>query len=451
MKKITVISLLVVILALFLVNGQVQAWTVPTISILGVTQNEKVTIQTANFPANYDFEVRMGLFGTKGVNGVLIGTVNSGAGGSLKFTFPIPTSLQSESMIAIRLQSTVGGYYSYNWFYNTNFGSHDGGVSTGGITSSASISTTSVKEGEYAVIKATNLPADEDFKVLMGVYGTQGIGGIVVSTVNSGTDGTFTETFGIPSSLKDEAKIAVRFESQDSSLVLSTWFENVTGASGGSGGGYGVYYGIPTISITSVNADDNVTIQTNNFPAQKDFQVYMGKIGTRGVGGILVTTINSGDGGSFPATFDIPAALKGDYQIAIRLQTADNYFYAFNWFYNNTTNGTPTTGTPSTGTPSGYAGIPTFSITAVVKDNKVTIQTNNFPTNYDFEVLMGKMWTKGVGGISVATISSGTGGSFSKSFNIPAALAGEGQISIRLQSTVGGFYAYNWFYNNTYP
>ncbi len=446
MKKITVVSLLVVVLALFLVNGQVQAWTIPTISILGVTQNEKVTIQTYNFPANYDFEVRMGLFGTKGVNGILIGTVNSGAGGSLKFTFPIPTALQSESMIAIRLQSTVDGYYSYDWFYNTNSGSHDGGVPIGDVTSSASISATSVKEGEYAVIKATNLPVNEDFKVLMGVYGTQAIGGVVVKTVNSGTDGNFTETFDIPSSLKDEAKIAVRFESQDSSLVLTTWFENVTGASGGSGGGYGVYYGIPTISISSVNADDNVTVQTNNFPAHKDFQVYMGKIGTRGVGGILVTTINSGDGGSFSVTFDIPTTLKGDYQVAIRLQTADNYFYAYNWFYNNTT-----TGAPSGGTPSGYTGIPTFSITAVVKDNKVTIQTNNFPANDNFEVLMGKMWTQGVGGISVATINSGTGGSFTKSFNIPAALAGEAQISIRLQSSASGYYAYNWFYNSTYP
>ncbi len=295
-------------------------------------------------------------------------------------------------------------------------------------------------------LKATNLPVSEDFKVLMGVYGTDAIGGSVVATVSSGLTGAFTETFDIPTTLKDEAKIALRFESQDSSLVLTTWFQNVTGASGGSGGGYPSYYGIPTISITSVNEDADVTILTNNFPANKDFQVYMGKFGTRGVGGILVTTIDSGNGGAFSKTFDIPAALKGDYQIAIRLQTSDNYFYAYNWFYNNTS-----TGTPSGSLPSGYTGIPTFSITAVVADDKVTIQTNNFPANDDFEVLMGKMWTQGIGGISVTTINSGSGGTFTKTFNIPAALAGESQISIRLQSPTSGFYAYNWFYNNTYP
>ena len=64
---------------------------------------------------------------------------------------------------------------------------------------------------------------------------------------------------------------------------------------------------------------------------------------------------------------------------------------------------------------------------------------------------MGKMWTRGVDGIEVATVSSAVGGAFSETFNIPAALQGEAQIAIRLESTVGGFYAYNWFYNSTAP
>ncbi len=62
------------------INGPAQALTIPTTSIQGVTANDKVTIVTYNFPANLDFEVRMGLFGTKGVDGILIGTVNSGEG-----------------------------------------------------------------------------------------------------------------------------------------------------------------------------------------------------------------------------------------------------------------------------------------------------------------------------------------------------------------------------------
>lgn len=343
MKKMTALFLLVLISALIPFQGKVQAYTIPTFTIQAVTQDKEITITTHNFPANHDFVVRMGLYGTTGIGGIIIETVNSGPGGSLGFTFQIPVELHALSKIAIRLDATTDGYYAYNWFYNNSTG---------------------------------------------------------------------TDSGAIPSS-----------------------------------GGTGVYYGIPTISILSVNEDQDVTIQAYNFPAGYDFDILMGKMWTQGIGGIYVTTINSASGGTFTATFDIPDALKGDDQIAIRLQTESNSFYAYNWFYNNTTSG-GTTGSPLLPF---YTGIPTFSITGVVKDNQVTIQTNNFPAGYDFKVLMGKMWTQGIGGTYVTTIHSGSGGSFAKTLTIPAALAGESQISIRLEATSGGFYAYNWFWNNTTP
>jgi hypothetical protein len=61
----------------------------------------------------------------------------------------------------------------------------------------------------------------------------------------------------------------------------------------------------------------------------------MGEYGTYGIGGIVVTTVNSGAGGSFSATYAIPAALVGRSKIAIRLESANGYYYAYNWFYNN--------------------------------------------------------------------------------------------------------------------
>ena len=350
MKKVISLVVLVLVFSLVPFQGTAQAYTVPTFSIQEVIQGEEVTIVTHNFPANYDFVVRMGLFGTAGIGGIIVGTVNSGVGGSLEFTFAIPVDLRSQSLIAIRMDATTGGFYAYNWFYNTD-----------------------------ADMQSTTTP--------FGVTPTDGI-----------------------------------------------------------------YYGIPTLSILSVTEDQDVTIRANNFPAGYDFNVLMGKMWTQGINGTQVTTINSGEGGSFQATFDIPSALKGDTQIAIRLQTANNYFYAYNWFYNNTASaGTTTDGTPAIPTLPGYTGIPTFSITEVVKDNTVTILTNNFPAGYDFKVLMGKMWTQGIGGTQVTTINAGSGGSFAKTFSIPSALAGETQIAIRLEATSGGFYAYNWFYNNTTP
>ena len=72
----------------------------------------------------------------------------------------------------------------------------------------------------------------------------------------------------------------------------------------------------------------------------------------------------------------------------------------------------------------------------------------NFPSNDDFTVTMGYMWTRGINGIVVGSQNSGNG-SFTATYDIPAALQGQYQISIRLQSPTSGYYSYNWFYNNT--
>ena len=59
---------------------------------------------------------------------------------------------------------------------------------------------------------------------------------------------------------------------------------------------------IPTFSIVSVVEDSKVTIKTYNFPKDVDFKVTMGKYGTMGIGGILITTTDSGEGGSLALT-----------------------------------------------------------------------------------------------------------------------------------------------------
>jgi hypothetical protein len=87
----------------------------------------------------------------------------------------------------------------------------------------------------------------------------------------------------------------------------------------------------------------------------------------------------------------------------------------------------------------------------VVKETSVTILTANFPASDTFNVTMGAYGTQGIGGISVGTVNSGAGGSFTATFNIPAALIGSNKIAIRLQSSTSGYYSYNWFYNNNAP
>ncbi len=200
---------------------------------------------------------------------------------------------------------------------------------------------------------------------------------------------------------------------------------------------------IPTISIVSVAVDDSVTIQTYNYPPNQVFQVRMNYYGTLGVGGPIVGTLNSGAGGTMTASYQIPDYLKGQRQIAIRLDSAQGY-YSYNWFWNNTA------GSGGQPTPPDYSGIPRISVTAVSRDNTVTIQTHNFPANQIFDVTEGYMGTQGINGIKVGEINSGDGSSQTLTFPIPAALHGQNQIAIRAQTRhASPYYAYNWFWNNT--
>ena len=94
---------------------------------------------------------------------------------------------------------------------------------------------------------------------------------------------------------------------------------------------------VPTITIIAVVKDSSVTFETANFPPEQDFTVTMGRMYTRGIGGIEVGTFSSGDGSPTQQTFSIPEELFGHYRISIRAQTAHRYpYYAYNWFYNNT-------------------------------------------------------------------------------------------------------------------
>ena len=206
--------------------------------------------------------------------------------------------------------------------------------------------------------------------------------------------------------------------------------------------------GVPTFSIVSVKQDESVTVKTHNFPANDTFDVTMGPMGTQGIDGTKVATVNSGSGGSIEYTFDIPASLHGSYQISIRMQSPTSGYYAYNWFYNNTS-GSSTQPPPTTTPPPGYTGFPTFSIVSVEQDKNVTVQTNNLPSNDTFDVTMGPMGTQGINGIKVDSVDSGSGGTKNITFDIPSELYGSYKISIRMESPTSGYFAYNWFYNNT--
>lgn len=347
MKYLLSILLVAMLLAPFSVS---RAAAIPTFDIVSVVTDTSVTIQTSNFPAGYTFTARMGAFGTLGINGTVVGTTESGKGGSFQATYNIPAALKGAGAIAIRLESTKGGFFAFNWFINSTSG------------------TTPVPSATPA---ATGIP-------------------------NTG------------------------------------------------------YTGIPTFDISSVTADDKVTIVTHNFPTGYTFTARIGKYGTLGINGTEVGTTESGAGGSFSATYTIPAGLKGSARLSIRLESTKGGFFAYNWFDNKTASTTPNPTTTPAPTAVPGSSFPSFTIESVVKDTSVTIKTKNFPANTTFTARMGKMGTLGVNGTVAGTTDSGKGGVYTVTFNIPAELKGQSQIAIRLEAT-SGFFAYNWFWNSTYP
>lgn len=362
------------LLAIFMAAGLLftafqttQAASVPLISITAVQKDVSVTVYGTHFPAGQTFTVRMGAYGTLGIGGTVVGTLDSGTGAAFTATYSIPASLAGSSKIAIRMDSAQG-YYSYNWFYNTSTGTVVTATTTAVTTLTATPSVTAtttttpvpvytgiptfsivkIVAGSSVTILTNNFPKSQTFTVRMGEYGTLGIGGIVVGTTASGSGGSFEATYSIPASLAGRSKIAIRMDSPQGYYAFN-WFDNIDYNAGTpvatstavtatpSWTPVPGYTGIPTFLIASVVKDSTVTINAYNFPAGQTFTVRMGAYGTLGIGGTVVATRDSGSGGSFTATYTIPSSLAGSYKIAIRLETANGYYYAYNWFYNNTT------------------------------------------------------------------------------------------------------------------
>jgi hypothetical protein len=204
-------------------------------------------------------------------------------------------------------------------------------------------------------------------------------------------------------------------------------------------------YAIPTFHVDSVNQDADVTITTKNFPPNMEFTLTMGEIWTQGINGIVVTTFNSGAGGTNTYTFNIPPELHGRRQLSIRAQTKHAYpFYAYNWFYN-----VPApVSRPLDQTLLNYRGIPTIKICEVSRNNFVVIETNNFPPNQEFTPYLSR--TDGSGVHTGMPFNSEDGSTKRHTFTIPPTLAGQYKISVRVTTAHQyPYHAYNWFFNNT--
>ena len=228
-----------------------------------------------------------------------------------------------------------------------------------------------------------------------------------------------------------------------------------------------------SLEVLSVKAGETVTVRAHNLPANQLYVVQMDADGNQGVNGVRINLTNSGVGGTFDETYNIPPTLKNVIQLVIRLQTEKGENAVFATFTNKTGVApnitlTPTatrkatlapsfTATAGLVTPnptieltpisSAVGGKPRIAILGVLQSQTVSLRAENFPPKQNFVIRVGPYETFFSDYVLLGRINSGQGGSFSFDLGLPAALKNAELLTIRLDG--GGYVAYNVFSNVT--
>ncbi|KAA3648141.1 MAG: hypothetical protein DWQ07_03865 [Chloroflexi bacterium] len=208
--------------------------------------------------------------------------------------------------------------------------------------------------------------------------------------------------------------------------------------------------GIPVFAISSVVTDSTVTISGSNFLLNDTYNVLMGAYGTQAIGGTKVGTQSTGNSSSFTATYSIPAALKGDYRIAIRLESPTTGYYSFNWFYNNTSSGSsggtggPTSSSGTSSSTSSSSSSALLSISKVVKNTSFVLTASGLPTN---EIVRVRLTKPGANNAVLEKVDTGNKGTIHQEFLIPDEIKKAETLVVSLESTTSSFVASTSFTN----
>ncbi|MBI3160464.1 MAG: hypothetical protein HYZ26_12775 [Chloroflexi bacterium] len=450
----------------------------PTFWVHDVVRNESVTIQVIDYPkGDKRYDVQLGRIGNN-FDPIGVGQLTGEDGKEFRKTFKIPSRLLNQNLLAIQVYSRTDGSRGYDIFanetgWNTNklftlspvaqSSAQDAGSSVN-IFQGPSFWVSNVDvSGSVAqvTLKVTNYDGLDKYRIVVG-QNTADFEALPVGLLDNSYPREFRLTFPLPTGIWDEDEIMIRLinthngNSGTTAVTIASDWKVITPY-----GQYTTTYfdlaaqskapktGAPSMRILNVVKDTEVTVQFFNLAPDKDFTVTLGLIGTQGIGGFTVAIQPTGAGGSFIATYPIPAQLKGESLISIRIQSTSSGHYAFDYFANedgyNAITGGASTVNPDWVLAAGT--FPTFEIVSVVKDSKVSITGVNFTKNDTYTVRMGLYGTQGVGGFIAGTIDTGGQNAFSATFDIPPELAGLGIIAIRLESQNSNYYAYNFFYN----
>ena len=199
------------------------AATTPIFTFTTIKAGEYVTVHGQDFPKNTDFTVRMDVFGDQAVDGIIVGTINSGTG-TFDAAFNIPSALKAEQTIAMRMDS-ANGWFSYNWFTNqTNTATVTPVPPVGG--GKPYIDILAVEKNKAVTVQANRFPANQVFTIRVGPFNDFFKKYVVTGTINSGSGGSFKFNVALPEAVKDVEMITIRLDSSSGAYAYNA-FKNV--------------------------------------------------------------------------------------------------------------------------------------------------------------------------------------------------------------------------------
>lgn len=226
LKSFVIMAAVVALLAVGMPRP-VQAGAGPNIEIVSVTPDESVMIRGSDFPANHTWTVRMDRSGNLGINGIAVAESRIEKGGSFEAIYRIPAELKSVKTISIRLESTTGGWYVYDWFNNSAGPTKPTPTPVTPVKSGKPrITFVGVKANESVEVEVSNFPANARIKVRVGPYYTFFRGYEVVDYVYSGNGSPFRFTIKLPAVVKDVNLVTVRLDSDTGNYAYNA-FRNV--------------------------------------------------------------------------------------------------------------------------------------------------------------------------------------------------------------------------------
>jgi hypothetical protein len=507
MKK----SLMVFVLLMMVITTSVSAATSESVKIPGgpkfwiadVVRGESVRVGFKDYPKGKTYTVIIGLPGNNLGKGYKVGYLSDGYGTNFSRTYQIPKEVRHKTHLALYIVDYSDNSHGYDIFTNDTGFDHKTDMSFNPVYRSSDMSAgksvgifngPTVWIGSAGYPKTVNVAFDDfylpgNYTIFIGPNVT-GQPTTILGYANELNGPRFTKTFEIPADLKGEDVLKVAVVNAFNQHSGSMAFRYVDGYPYASPIGnfstnyttdsYGAYgsRATPYTRVLNVVPDTEVTLQVFNFPADKEFVVTMGPLGTRGIGGYAIGTQSSGEGGSFIVTYPIPAQLHGSDYISIRLESTTSGHYAYDYFQNSAASSSSTSGTStststteepaneggtvavsadldaSSGTDSAGSDwvlapgtYPSTNITTVEGGKSVTVEGTNFTVNDTYTVRMGWFGTRGINGIVVGTVDTGAVSTFTASFDIPEALQGAASIAIRFESNNTPYYAFDWFNN----